>query len=240
MLTIDISQPDQEFMQIASSSAWAGFKIESRRLPVADFILSYKVGRKKADPHVDLVGIESKKWNDLLGSIAEKRVQRQLTRLQAAFPRADGKVACLLVRGEYEESSWEVNAMKRHIKVRSGSSYRETGWSVGEVAGFLLKCQDRGIKVLRLENENDLPYFLRWVYDHYARSRGKATSFFSGSEVLLAQLDCIPGIGPDRAALLVKEGKTLQGVQRMKDLRLVELLGPAAANAVVKALKVIR
>lgn len=239
MLTIDQYQPDQEFMQIASSSFWAGYKIESRRLSVGDFIMSYKVGRKKADPYVDLVGIESKKWNDLLGSIAEKRVQRQLTRLQAAFPRADGKVACLLVRGSYEESSWEVNAMRRTIKVRSGRDFRDTGWTVGEVEGFLLKCQDRGIKVLRLDNENDLPAFLKWVYDHYARSRGKATSFFSGSEVLLAQLDAFPGVGPERAIALVQAAvkPTLGGVRKLKEATLQKLVGPQAGHKVWEALQ---
>ena len=233
MLTIDVNQPQREFDAISQSYYWQGYRIQSERLSVGDFWFSYRYGRKK--DWVPTVGVESKTWNDLLGSVASKRLMSQLTRLQARFPASCGMRACLLVQGEYEPYTYDVNPLDRKIRVRSGRSYRDTGWSVKEVEGFLATVQDRGVQVYQLADEGQLPAYMKWLYNHYESHKAGPDRFYQGSEVLRAMLDIVPGVTPALADKLVAErtdGKSLIGIVSSTAAELEPIVGSKVAKEI--------
>ena len=216
-------------------------QIKVERLEEGDFQFWYYSARKKL--WLSGAGWESKTWSDLANSISRKktsagfnegRIKQQLTKLHAKFP-----VCGVIIKGELEAHTQDINPMERQVRLRNHSGWYDSGWKVKELRGFLMTLQDRGEKIVEVPFPDELPWVLRWLHDHYQRHRGEAGDhFFEGSAVPRAMLDCIPGVGPDIATRLHEEfdanPNSLAGVINSTEAELVTGYGPKIGKEIYR------
>lgn len=243
-LIIDTREPDGVFEAIYSNPEWGQSHITSQLLEAGDFVLQYRRRKLGYKEPLNLVGIESKTWSDLANSISSKatggvrRLAKQLTMLQATYP-----VAALLVKGTYDTYSFESNPYKRGVRMWGGQGYRDTGWIVGMLEGFLLSVQDRGVRVVKVGEEGDLPYALAWLWKHYERfdPDQDVDHFSRGSMVPITMLDAVPGVGPIMARRLHDELDkadmgSIGGVIRASEEKLAHLTNGTVAREIKRRL----
>lgn len=107
-------------------------------LPVGDFLIYDKCGH--------ITAVERKNIADLLGSIADRRVYRQVRNLKQ-FDRS-----ILLVEG-----AWDVSPKGKII-----IGARETGWFTSSVQMLLLSFQQKtGVMLIYAPNKNETPHVLK-------------------------------------------------------------------------------
>lgn len=245
-LTIDQREPDSVYSSIYSCPDWGASAIRTELLDSGDFILQYR--RRKNGGYkqpLNLVGIESKTWSDLAGSLSTKanagvrRMTKQLTMLQATYP-----IPLLLVKGTYDTWSFEANPYKRNVRMWSGNgSYHDSGWMQGMLEGFLLSVQDRGIRVVQVADEDTLPYALAWLWKHYEHHDPDqdVDHFSRGYMVPITMLDAIPGVGPLTARKLHEEldkpdMDSIGGVIRASEEKLAAITNGVVAREIRKRL----
>ena len=249
MLLIDDREPDQVYQHIYDCPAWSSKDspaIRVERLNVegvesGDFAFHfYDKPRKTWTPWV---GIESKTWSDLLGSMSHKqdididgrfrrgRIYSQLTRLAASYP-----THMLLVKGRLETHTHDINPMERQVRLRnSGQSYFDSPWQVKHARGLLAAVQRRGTIVEYVEHADELPWVLRFLHDHYESHRDDVDHFFRGiNAVPHAMLDVVPRITPKLAerlhAGLDTTPRSIAGVIQATQEELAQYLPPIAAK----------
>ena len=244
-LVIDKREPEGVYGLIYDCPAWDSSHIYSELLDSGDFVLQYRRRKLGYKEPLNLVGIESKTWTDLANSLSTsakngriRRLTKQLTMLQATYP-----VAALLVKGTYDTYSFESNPYKRGVRMWGGQGYRDTGWIVGMLEGFLLSVQDRGVRVVKVGEEGDLPYALAWLWKHYERfdPDQDVDHFSRGSMVPITMLDAVPGVGPIMARRLHDELDkadmgSIGGVIRASEEKLAHLTNGTVAREIKRRL----
>ena len=243
-LIIDSREPDSVYEAIFTNPEWQASKIKTQLLDAADFVLQYRRRKLGYKEPLNLVGIESKTWSDLAGSLTTKttggvrRIAKQLTMVQATYP-----IPILLIKGTYEAWSFEDNPYKRGVRMWSGQGYRDTGWIAGMLEGFLLSVQDRGVRVVRCADESHLPYTLSWLWKHYEHfdPDQDVDHFSRGSMVPITMLDAIPGVGPIIArrlhdALDKDDMASIGGVIRASEEKLANITNGSVAREIRRRL----
>jgi len=181
-ILVDVHEPDKIVSELGSLAA----KVP---LPVADYHFYDKDG--------NLILIERKEINDLLNSLAEKRIQRQLREMLDS-----GAESILLVEG------WFTVDENLKIKTKSGL----TGWNFIAVMDFLLSCQREGVKLLLSPNLGTTPALIASFYSYYQKSEHSALQarpkptftiddLFSKRIYFLMGL---PGIGEEKATRILE------------------------------------
>lgn len=242
VLTIDDREPDSVFTSIVESPAFNDnrVRIEVQHLETGDFALSYY--NRKGGVWVPTVGIESKTWSDLVGSMSGQkspvtgkrskgRLYSQLTRLRPTYP-----VSVLLLKGVLETYTWDPNPLNRMVRLHYNSlTWYDSPWTVKEVRGMVLAVQGRGTRTIEVPDYNDLPWYLRFLHDHYEGHRDDVDHFYRGvAAVPLGMLDIVPRITPadaERLHLALDENpRSIAGVIAAPLAEIEKLIAAPAAK----------
>jgi len=171
-------------------------KIESKNLLVADYI-------------VKDVAIERKTVSDLIGSIINKRIFRQLEELQQYKKRL------LLIEGIEEQELYHKNSRINENAIR----------------GFLLSAAiDYNIPIIFTKNYIDSAKFLlvlakKQTHEMSLNAKKRAHNI---QEQLQFITEGFPGIGPKTAKKLLKEFKTIKNLVNADLKSLQQIIGKKA------------
>ena len=201
------------------SLTFGGVAAEVTRLDAGDLIAACDDG--------EVLAIERKTPSDLLNTISADRLTPQLAKL-----REVSRWAYLLVSGVLAPGP-------------GGKTYadgRATGWDWASVQGALLDAQELGVSVLHVADERDYADAIERLA---RRSRtavrvqsARDVAFLTEGEVALSAL---PGIGPERAQILIRHlGTAAHALQWLSDygapLKKVPGVGPETKKRVRRAL----
>src|SRR3990167_9798152 len=85
----------------------------------------------------------------------------------------------------------------------NSKTWYDSPWTVKEVRGMVLAVQGRGTRTIEVPNFDDLPWYLRYLHDHFQSHRDDVDHFYRGvSAVPLGMLDIVPRITPTDAERL--------------------------------------
>jgi ERCC4-type nuclease len=204
--------------------AWEGRPAVPDYLPAGDLWLSCSDGA--------LVGVERKTPSDLLGSLRDQRLFHQLAGLRAVTPWT-----YLVVTGWFGATAegaalcWGGEA---------GQTPQSTSWRYDAVQGALLTAQETGAHVVHCAGDGAYqPTCLRLARRHRGAHRLAPVRLDAPLDAGEAFLAGLPGIGPERARLLLEhcgspavalhcltDGKALPtGVGRVASAQTRRLLG---------------
>jgi ERCC4-type nuclease len=179
-----------------------------------------------------VAGIEHKKPNDLLSSLANGRLDSQLAGLIG-----ECDVPILLVHGD----------MRASAEGRVIAHGFETGWSYDSVFNKLQTYQELGVR-LQFCPYGDEAFVRRIIAlaRYFCKPHHHLTPRVHGLEVFARETDAptlalaqLPGVGVDRARKLIAHFGTLQAVGNasVNDLRFVEGIGPKVAQRIHRAFR---
>jgi ERCC4-type nuclease len=180
-----------------------------------------------------LVGVQRKTVTDLLASLQDGRLAREMGQLGAV------DVPVLLVEGR---PRWTVEGMMLAV------AFRREAW-----AGLLLSVQfAHGIAVVATDDLRDTAFWLGAAVEWFGKSehrslrtRPKPTDSWGDytREAFETQLlQSFPGVGAELAGRIVKQfgGVPLRWTVGERELRKVKGIGPERARAMLEALSSIR
>ncbi len=177
-----------------------GCKIEIKNLPVADFLIND-------------VAIERKTVSDLISSMINKRLLKQLEELQQYKKRL------LIIEGFDERELY------------SDSNDKNRGMNANAVRGLLLSILLKyEIPILFTKNYEDTAKFILVL----SKKKEKETSLrvnkktLNKKERLQFILESFPGIGPKTAKKLLSHFKTLKNIFNASEEELKEMVGKKA------------
>ncbi len=177
-----------------------GCKIEIKNLPVADFLIND-------------VAIERKTVSDLISSMINKRLLKQLEELQQYKKRL------LIIEGFDERELY------------SDSNDKNRGMNANAVRGLLLSILLKyEIPILFTKNYEDTAKFILVL----SKKKEKETSLrvnkktLNKKERLQFILESFPGIGPKTAKKLLSHFKTLKNIFNASEEELKEIVGKKA------------
>ncbi len=177
-----------------------GCKIEIKNLPVADFLIND-------------VAIERKTVSDLISSMINKRLLKQLEELQQYKKRL------LIIEGFDERELY------------SDSNDKNMGMNANAVRGLLLSILLKyEIPILFTKNYEDTAKFILVL----SKKKEKETSLrvnkktLNKKERLQFILESFPGIGPKTAKKLLSHFKTLKNIFNASEEELKEIVGKKA------------
>lgn len=139
-----------------------------------------------------LLCVERKTPSDLLGSIKDKRIFQQCAGMRDKTPWA------------YVVVTGTLNCDNEGKVIANG---RKTGWQWSSVQGALLSVQELGVNIAYSQNDSEYPYTIKNIANR-SRSTEKLLQptvqprLMSPGEIVLSSL---PGIGEDKAKLLLDE-----------------------------------
>ncbi len=174
--------------------------------------------------------IERKTISDLLNSLREKRVQRQLREML----NQKNTEAILLIEGD-----WRVD---NNFKVKLGK--RVTGWELASVTGFLQTIQDEGVKIVFSPNQDTTTYLIESLYKYYQKKGHKSLAVrekpiydvddLTSQRVFM--LLGLPGIGEIRATRILDKYKPIEVLLEPDLLRNVDGIGQKTVDRIVEVL----
>lgn len=140
----------------------------------------------------ELLCIERKTPNDLLGSIKDKRVFKQVAGMRSLSPWS-----YLVITGVIDHTSTGMTVVEG----------RTTGWNYDAVQGALLEIQDLGVKILTCRSDEDFEATVLRLAKRDRKSikpiePNKLPAILTPGEVLLTSL---PGIGIEKAKQILAE-----------------------------------
>lgn len=191
-ITIDYREKNS---LVASELVRAGFEIEFIELKVGDFLIND-------------IAIERKTVSDLLSSMINKRIFRQIEELQQYEKKL------LLIEGIEEQELY--------------SDLSERGINANAVRGFLLSVLlKHKIPILFTKDSEDTAKFLGVL----ANKKEKESSLNVTKKNLTKQermqfiLESFPGIGPKNAKKLLEEFKSIKGIINASQEELEKSIG---------------
>ena len=140
----------------------------------------------------DMICIERKAPNDLLGSIKDNRLFNQIAGIRAKTPWS-----YLVVTG----------VLTATVQGKVVADERVSGWDWNSVQGALLTVQEMGVRVVFAQSDNDYEAMVcrlcsRDRKPEFVIEPLSQPKFMSPGEIMLTAL---PGIGLERAQTLLKE-----------------------------------
>lgn len=227
MILVDDREPKALIRQLQEIGRGTHVEVIQSRLDAGDFILC-----PEGDSGIKTVGVERKTVGDLLHSISDERLRRQLLNTQA-----DWGIAYLLIEGH---RNYTVSSEGKRILHHSGTAGH---WTFGMVENFLAAIQLSGIRVVQFGTQTDS---LAWLAGFH-----KLLSDVRDVEVLdtgrmrdrsippsVAALCQVPRLGPKVGKVLIERFGSVAGVCQAGDKELLGVpdVGPTLVGNIRKVL----
>jgi len=185
--------------------------------------------------------VERKTVSDVLNSLREKRLQDQLRRM---LTQPD-TISILLIEGNL----YCTNSFKMKLKqfTKGGKiKWRETGWELSSIVGYLLTFQEEGVKIVLSPSKNATVHILKHLEIYYNKDghtslsvRGRplfGADSLHGEQVFFLQ--GLPGIGEKRAELILKVfGSPWNAIWQPEKLVMVQGIGKKIVAKVERMLQ---